>query len=321
MSIVDLEVPKEVIYEHVDDFRGIFIIGPLEPGYGVTIGNSLRRVLLSSLPGYAITAVKIDEVTHEYSTIPGVLQDVVDIILNLKQVRLKKRVDSEIEDQKISISLKQKTAFYARDIEEFTHCFEVTNPDLLICNMNASVVLNMEFKVVFNKGYVPALEVELPKEDAGFLSIDGIFSPVKNISFSVEHARVGNRTDFEKLKLDLTTDGTITPQKALEKATKILMESFSIILKNSLSDFDASIFDTDIVTNEELHFRKLLKTQIKDIAELSTRSVNCLEGAGIYSLHDLLGKSLVEIKSIKSFGTKSYNEVKEVMAKYNLQNK
>jgi DNA-directed RNA polymerase subunit alpha len=144
---------------------------------------------------------------------------------------------------------------------------------------------------------------------------------VKNISFSVEHARVGNRTDFEKLKLDLTTDGTITPQKALEKATKILMESFSIILKNSLSDFDASIFDTDIVTNEELHFRKLLKTQIKDIAELSTRSVNCLEGAGLYSLHDLLGKSLVEIKSIKSFGTKSYNEVKEVMAKYNLQNK
>lgn len=319
MSNSELYKPKEVFFENTGKDSGKFIIVPLEAGYGITLGNAYRRVLLSSLYGYAITSVKIPGVKHEYSTIPGVSQDLVDICLNLKQIRFKKKIDDPIEQDKICVALRKKSVFKAGDIADFTSSFQILNPELVICNFSPNTNMDIELTIQKGKGYVPANEINVGSSEIGILALDAIFSPIKNVRFDIENTRVGTKTDYDKLTIEILTDGTISPEDALETASRILIESFSVMLRGGLTDVEKSLLDNDIVTNAELSMRKLLKKPIKEFTEdLSTRSINCLEGANILTLGHLIEKSSDDIKNIKSFGTKSFKEVQAIVEKYQL---
>lgn len=321
MLHAELQKPKQVLFDNTSkdsnkNDRGRFTMEPWEPGHGLTIGNAYRRVLLSSLPGYAVTTVKIPGINHEYSVIPGVLEDVTTLVLNLKQVRFKKKLDAEFD--KISISLRKKSIFKAGDIVNFTSSFEVLNPDHVICNFSHNANLDIELTVQSGKGYVLANEIVIENPEIGVLTLDAIFSPVKNVSFFVENTRVGNKTDYDKLTLDIHTDGTITPEEALEKASRILIESFSVMLKNGLTDTERSLLDSKIVTDAELRRRKLLKRSIKEfIEDLSTRSINCLVSAGIDKLEGLAIDNSV-ISKIPSLGSKSLKEIVALKAKHGI---
>lgn len=310
--ILNFQKPDKITLQKATDFEGIFEFKPLEPGFGQTVGNSLRRVLLSSLEGYAISALRIAGVDHEFATISGVVEDVIDIVLNLKQVRLKKNIDDDITDERIFLSIGGQTQFTAHDIEKHTNVFKVMNPDMVICNMEPSVHLEIELRISKGRGYVPADE-NLPKDaPIGFIPVDAIFTPIKNVSYSVENTRVAQRTDYEKLTIELKTDGTIHPEDAIKEAAKILIQHLMLISDEHIS-FDSGVNkEDDIVDEHVLHMRKLLKTSLEDL-DLSVRAYNCLKSAKINSLAELVSYDTHELLKFRNFGKKSLVEIEELL--------
>ena len=313
MSILNFQKPDKILLQKATDFDGSFELKPLEPGFGQTIGNALRRVLLSSLEGYAISAIRIAGVDHEFSTIKGVVQDVVDIILNLKQVRLKPVVsDEEISEETIYITISGKEEFNAGDIEEHTNVFKVMNPDLQICQMETFVNLEMELTVTKGRGYVSANE-NLPKDaPIGIIPIDAIYTPIKNVAYAVAYTRVGQRTDYEKLNVDILTDGTIHPEEAIKEASRILIQHLMLITDENITFEDATSREDNIVDEHILHMRKLLKTSLEDL-DLSVRAYNCLKAAKINSLGELVKYDMHELLKFRNFGKKSLVEIEELL--------
>jgi DNA-directed RNA polymerase subunit alpha len=285
----------------------------LEPGFGQTIGNSLRRILLSSLEGFAISAVRIAGVDHEFATIKGVVQDVLDIVLNLKQVRLKQLIQGEdIASEKIYLTISGKEEFRAGDIEEHTNVFKVMNPDLLICRMEPSVNLEMEFTISKGRGYAPAGE-NLPKDaPIGVIPLDAIYTPIKNVAYRIENTRVGQRTDYEQLTIEVKTDGTIHPEEAIKEASRIMIHHLMLITDEYISIPDDSSRRDDVVDEHVLHMRKLLKTSLEDL-DLSVRAYNCLKAAKINTLAELVRYDTHELLKFRNFGKKSLVEIEELL--------
>lgn len=299
--------------QKADDFEGIFEFKPLEPGFGQTVGNSLRRVLLSSLEGFAISAIRIAGVDHEFSSIKGVVEDVVDIILNMKQIRLKQLIqEDEISQEKIYLTISGKEEFHAGDIEEHTNVFKIMNPDLLICTMEPSVNLEMELTVTKGRGYLPADE-NLPKDaPIGVIPIDAIYTPIKNVAYKIENTRVGQRTDYEKLTITVKTDGTTHPEDAIKEASRILIHHLMLITDENITFDDATSRQDDIVDEHILHMRKLLKTSLEDL-DLSVRAYNCLKAAKINTLAELVRYDTHELLKFRNFGKKSLVEIEELL--------
>ena len=313
MSILNFQKPDKIVLQKANDFEGTFEFKPLEPGFGQTVGNALRRVLLSSLEGHAISAVRIAGVDHEFATIRGVVQDVIEIILNLKQVRLKQLItDDDVSTEKIYLTISGKDDFSAGDIEEHTNVFKIMNPELLICNMEPFVNLEMELTVTKGRGYVPADE-NLPKDaPIGVIPVDAIYTPIKNVAYRIENTRVGQRTDYEKLTIDVKTDGTIHPEDAIKEASRILIQHLMLITDENITFDDASSREDNIVDEHILHMRKLLKTSLEDL-DLSVRAYNCLKAAKINTLAELVKYDTHELLKFRNFGKKSLVEIEELL--------
>lgn len=313
MGILTFQKPDKIVMQKATDFDGLFEFKPLEPGFGVTIGNALRRVLLSSLEGYAITSLKIAGVPHEFSTIKGVMEDVTEIVLNLKQVRLKKILDDESTEEKIYISIKDKEQFKAGDIEKHTNSFKVTNPDFVICRMEPSVKLEMEITVNKGRGYVPAEEQINEKElPVGVIPIDAIYTPIKNVRYSVENTRVEQKTDYEKLIIEVATDGTIHPEDAIKEASRILIQHLMLISDENITFDVPGKKQDDSVDEQILHMRKILKTPLEDL-DLSVRAYNCLKAAKINNLAELVSYDTNELLKFRNFGKKSLVEIEQLI--------
>ncbi len=313
MSILNFQKPDKIRLQKADDFEGIFEFKPLEPGFGQTIGNSLRRILLSSLEGYAISTVRIGGVDHEFASIKGVVEDTVDIVLNLKQIRLKPvMLDNTSSEEKIYITISGKEEFKAGDIESFNNIFKVMNPDLHICTMEQSVTLELELSVSKGRGYVPA-DDNLPKDaPIGVIPIDAIYTPIKKVSYKVENTRVEQRTDYEKLTIDIKTDGTIHPEDALKEASRIMIQHLMLITDENITFNDSSNREDNIVDEHILHMRKLLKTSLEDL-DLSVRAYNCLKAAKINSLGEMVKFDTHELLKFRNFGKKSLVEIEELL--------
>lgn len=317
MAILNFQKPDKIVLQKVTDFEAQFEFRPLEPGYGVTIGNALRRVLLSSLEGHAITAIKIAGADHEFATLKGVLEDVTEIILNLKQVRLKKTVDSDISSDKIDLNIKGQETFTAAMIGEATPNFEVMNPDLVICNMEPGATFHIEIYIGKGRGYVPAEENRPQEAPLGIIAIDSIFTPIKNVKYNIENTRVEQRTDFEKLVMEIVTDGTIHPEEAVKEASRILIQHLMIITDENIS-LDTKHEERESVVDEEtLQLRKTLSTPLEDL-ELSVRAFNCLKAAKINSLSELVQYSQEELMKFRNFGQKSLSEIEQVLTERGL---
>ena len=318
MGLLTFQKPDKIVLQKANDFEGTFEFKPLEQGFGVTVGNALRRVLLSSLEGTAIVGVKVSGVDHEFSTIRGVLEDITEIILNLKQVRLKKIMDDENASDKIFITIKDKETFTAGDIEKHTNVYRVMNPDLVICNIEPVVTLELEITIQRGKGYVPAEEHDFAETAVGFIPVDAVFTPIKNVKYNIENTRVEQRTDYEKLMLDVTTDGTIHPEEAVKEAARILIQHLMLISDENIT-FDTSENKVDDIVDEHvLQMRKLLKTNLEDL-DLAVRAYNCLKRANVHTLSDLLQYSADDLLEFKNFGQKSADEVCEnLKARFNL---
>ncbi len=316
MSILAFQKPDKVLMLEADASFGKFEFRPLEPGYAVTIGNALRRILLNSLEGFAITSIRISGVEHEFSTIPGVIEDVTNIILNLKKVRFKQIVE-EIETEKVSISVSGTDVFKAGDIGKNLTGFEVLNPDLVICNMDESANFQIELNINKGRGYVPADENRNPGDPVDLIAIDSIFTPIRNVKYIQENFRVEQKTDYEKLILEITTDGSIHPKDALKEAAKILIHHFMLF-----SDEKITLETTDADGNEEfdeevLHMRQLLKTKLVDM-DLSVRALNCLKSADVETLGELVVFNKTDLLKFRNFGRKSLTELDELLASLNL---
>jgi DNA-directed RNA polymerase subunit alpha len=314
MSILNFQKPNKILLQKSDDFEGVFEFKPLEPGFGQTIGNSLRRVLLSSLEGYSISAVRIAGVDHEFGSIKGVVEDVVDIVLNLKQVRLKpmNNEDEGSTEEKVYLTVTGKDQFTAGEIEDHTNIFKVMNPGLVICNMEPSVSLEVELTITKGRGYVPADE-NLPKDaPIGVIPIDAIYTPIKKVSYKIENTRVEQRTDYEKLTIEVKTDGTIHPEEAVKEASRILIQHLMLITDENITFDDASSREENIVDEHILHMRKLLKTSLEDL-DLSVRAYNCLKAAKINSLGELVRYDTHELLKFRNFGKKSLVEIEELL--------
>jgi DNA-directed RNA polymerase subunit alpha len=310
MSILAFQMPEKVVMEKSDDFNGQFEFKPLEKGYGVTIGNALRRILLSSLEGYAITAIRIPSVLHEFSTIEGVMEDVSEIILNLKMVRFKKV--SEVVDDKITVSISGKDSFMAGEINNFSTSFEVLNPDLVICHLDTSVNFEIELTIQKGRGYVPADENKPADQVFGQIAIDAIYTPIKNVRYSIENTRVEQKTDYERLLIDIQTDGSIHPEDALKGAANILIQHFMLFSDNTMTFETAKQEEEEAVDEEMLHMRKILKTQLSDM-DLSVRAYNCLKAADIRTLGDLVQLDLQDMMKFRNFGKKSLTELENLV--------
>jgi DNA-directed RNA polymerase subunit alpha len=313
MSILNFQKPDKIRLQKADDFEGIFEFKPLEPGFGQTIGNSLRRILLSSLEGFAISAVRIGGVDHEFASIKGVVEDTVDIVLNLKQIRLKPVVlDNTSAEEKIYITISGKNEFKAGDIEGFNNIFKVMNPDLHICTMESFVTLELELTVTKGRGYVPA-DDNLPKDaPIGVIPIDAIYTPIKKVAYKVESTRVEQRTDYEKLTIDIKTDGTIHPEDAIKEASRIMIQHLMLITDENITFNDSSSREDNIVDEHILHMRKLLKTSLEDL-DLSVRAYNCLKAAKINSLGEMVKFDTHELLKFRNFGKKSLVEIEELL--------
>ncbi|AII52591.1 DNA-directed RNA polymerase subunit alpha [Hymenobacter sp. APR13] len=303
-------MPEKVVMEKSDDFYGTFEFKPLEKGYGVTIGNALRRILLSSLEGYAITSVRTSSVLHEFMTIEGVIEDMSEIILNLKQVRFKK-VSDAIED-KITVRIKGQETFTAGDISKFTNGFQVLNPDLVICHVDASTELEFEFTIQKGRGYVPAEENKPADQVFGQIAIDAIFTPIKNVKYSIENTRVEQKTDYEKLLIEIHTDGSIHPEDALKGAANILIQHFMLFSDSTMTFETAKAEEEETVDEETLHMRKVLKTPLADM-DLSVRAYNCLKAADIKTLGDLVQLDMADMMKFRNFGKKSLTELENLV--------
>ncbi|WP_188810645.1 DNA-directed RNA polymerase subunit alpha [Hymenobacter cavernae] len=310
MSILAFQMPEKVVMEKSDDFYGTFEFKPLEKGYGVTIGNALRRILLSSLEGYAITSVRTPSVLHEFMTIEGVIEDMSEIILNLKQVRFKKASDA-IED-KITVRIKGQDTFTGGDINKFTNGFQVLNPDLVICHVDPSVELEFEFTIQKGRGYVPAEENKPSDQVFGQIAIDAIFTPIKNVKYSIENTRVEQKTDYERLLIEIQTDGSIHPEDALKGAANILIQHFMLFSDNTMTFETAKAEEEETVDEETLHMRKVLKTPLADM-DLSVRAYNCLKAADIKTLGDLVQLDMSDMMKFRNFGKKSLTELENLV--------
>ncbi|AWV98614.1 DNA-directed RNA polymerase subunit alpha [Arcticibacterium luteifluviistationis] len=315
MSILAFQMPDKVVMEKADDFHGFFEFKPLERGYGVTIGNALRRILLSSLEGYAITAVRFPGVLHEFSSIEGVVDDVTEIILNLKQVRFKKV--SDYVDNKITVKVKNQTELTAGDISKFTQSFEILNPDMVIARLDSKKEIEFEIVVDKGRGYVPSEEHTNTDLPIGFIAVDSIYTPIKNVKFSVENTRVEQRTDFEKLLLEIKSDGSIHPEVALQDASNILIQHFLKFTDENMVFDTKGDDDNDMVDEEFLHMRKLLKTSLQDL-DLSVRAYNCLKSAEIRTLGDLARLEVADMMKFRNFGKKSLTELEQLVAEKGL---
>lgn len=316
MAILAFQKPDKVIMLEADERYGKFEFRPLEPGYGITVGNALRRILLSSLEGFAITTVKIDGVDHEFSTITGVIEDVTDIVLNLKQVRFRQTVEGT-DNEKIVLKVSGQEELKAGQLNTVLSAFEVLNPDQLICRMEPDVKLQIELTVSKGRGYVPAEENQPVEAEFGLIAIDSIFTPVKNVKYSVENFRVEQKTDYEKLILEIFTDGSIHPKEALKEAAKILIYHFMLF-----SDEKITIDSDDKMANEEfdeeiLHMRQLLKTRLIDL-DLSVRALNCLKAAEVDTLGDLVKFNKNDLLKFRNFGKKSLTELDELLENMSL---
>jgi DNA-directed RNA polymerase subunit alpha len=311
MAILNFQKPDKVIMIDSTEFEGKFEFRPLEPGYGLTVGNALRRVLLSSLEGFAITSVKIDNVEHEFSTLPGVVEDVTEIILNLKQVRFKRQIE-DTEEEKVVVNIGGQEQLKAADFQKFISGFQVLNPDLVICNLEKDVQLNMEFTVEKGRGYVPAEENKKSSAALGVIAIDSIFTPVKNVKYSVENFRVEQKTDYEKLVFEISTDGSIHPKDALTEAAKILIHHFLLFSDERITLEADEIAQTETYDEESLHMRQLLKTKLIDM-DLSVRALNCLKAAEVDTLGDLVSYNKNDLMKFRNFGKKSLTELEELV--------
>lgn len=311
MSAIAFQMPDRVSLEKADDFQGTFTFKPLEKGYGVTIGNTLRRVLLSSLEGYAITSIQVPGVQHEFSTIDGVVEDIVEIILNLKQVRFKKI--AETVDSKVVISVKKQSVLKAGDITKFTSSFEVTNPDFVICHLDPSANFDLELTIEKGRGYMPAEENRTSSQVVGHIPIDAIFTPIKYAKYKVENMLVEQKTDYEKLILDIHTDGSIHPEEALTRAASLVIKHFTLFASDNLLLESAVEEDTQAVDEEVLRIRKLLQTALADLG-LSVRAYNCLKAAGVQTLGELASLEVSDMVKFRNFGKKSLTELEELMA-------
>jgi DNA-directed RNA polymerase subunit alpha len=311
MGILAFQKPDKVIMHKDTEFFGQFEFRPLEKGYGVTIGNSLRRILLSSLEGFAITSIKISGVDHEFSTIKGVIEDVTEIVMNLKQVRFKRIVEG-IENEKIFINIKGQEQFLAGEIGKHTNSFRVLNPEMVICNMEPFVHLEIELTVEKGRGYVPAEDNKSKDAVIGVIAIDSVFTPIKNVKYSVEDYRVEQRTDYEKLLIEIETDGSIHPEEALKEAAKILIQHF-MLFSDELITLDTQVKEPAQEVDENyLHVRKILKTPLSDL-DLSVRAYNCLKAADIKSLADLVSYDIADLLKFRNFGKKSLSELEELV--------
>ncbi|PPL00576.1 DNA-directed RNA polymerase subunit alpha [Parapedobacter indicus] len=311
MAILAFQRPDKVIMQKSTDFDGTFEFRPLEPGFGVTIGNALRRILLSSLEGYAITSVRFSGVSHEFSTIKGVVEDVTEIILNLKQVRFKKTGEMG-ESEKIFMVVNGQDQLQAGDITNFSNNFTVLNPDLVICNMESSVTLELEINVAKGRGYVNAEENKVTDGPVGMIAVDSIFTPIKNVKYTIENYRVEQKTDYEKLLLDISTDGSIHPEDALKEAAKILIQHFMLFSDENMLLESQAKEETKVVDEEILHMRKILKTELVDL-DLSVRALNCLKAADIRTLAELVTYDVADMLKFRNFGKKSLSEIQELV--------
>ncbi|MCL7988821.1 DNA-directed RNA polymerase subunit alpha [Sphingobacterium sp. lm-10] len=311
MAILAFQRPDKVIMQKSTDFDGTFEFRPLEPGFGVTIGNALRRILLSSLEGYAITSIRFSGVSHEFSTIKGVVEDVTDIILNLKQVRFQKTGDQG-DSEKIFIVLNGQDQFKAGDISKFSNNFEVLNPDFVVCNMDPSVTIEVELSVSKGRGYVNAEENKVSDGPVGVIAIDSIYTPIKNVKYTIENYRVEQKTDYEKLLLDISTDGSIHPEDALKEAARILIQHFMLFSDENMLLESQTKEETKVVDEEILHMRKILKTELVDL-DLSVRALNCLKAADIRTLAELVTYDVADMLKFRNFGKKSLSEIQELV--------
>lgn len=315
MALISFQMPEKVVMEKNTDFHGVFEFRPLEKGYGVTIGNALRRILLSSLEGYAITGIKIPGVLHEFSTIEGVVEDINEMILNLKMVRLKKIVDEP--ESKIKLMISGKTELKAGDLAGATSSFEILNPDLVICHMDSGANVELELTVERGRGYVSSDDNKPAESSPGYISLDSIFTPILNVKYKVENTRVEQKTDYEKLILDVETDGSINPEDALQEAAKILIYHFQLFSKETIALDTAKPEEEETVDEEILKMRKLLKTSLADL-DLSVRAYNCLKAANVKTLGDLASLEVSDMMKFRNFGKKSLAELEQLIADKNL---
>lgn len=316
MAILAFQKPDKVIMVESDDKFGKFEFRPLEPGYGITIGNALRRILLSSLEGYAITTVRIEKVDHEFATIKGVMEDVTEIILNLKQIRFKREVE-DFDSEKVSISITGQDKFTAGDINKFMTGFRVLNPDLIICRMEPEVKLQMEITINKGRGYVPSAENKPIDAEFGIIPIDSIFTPIKNVKYAIENYRVEQKTDYEKLVIEITTDGSIHPKDALKEAAKILIYHFMLFSDEKITLDSDEKFANEEFDEEVLHMRQLLKTKLVDM-DLSVRALNCLKAADVETLGELVTYNRNDLLKFRNFGKKSLTELDDLLVSLNL---
>jgi len=312
MAILNFQKPDKVIMIDSSEFEGKFEFRPLEPGYGLTVGNALRRVLLSSLEGFAITSVKIDNIDHEFSTIPGIVEDVTEIILNLKQVRFKRQIE-DLDNEKVTIAIGGQDQLKAADFQKFISGFQVLDPDHVICNLERSVQLNMELTIEKGRGYVPAEENKKANSELGTIAIDSIYTPVKNVKFSIENFRVEQKTDYEKLVFEILTDGSIHPKDALTEAAKTLIHHFLLFSDERITLEADEIAQSETYDEESLHMRQLLKTKLIDM-DLSVRALNCLKAAEVDTLGDLVSYNKNDLMKFRNFGKKSLTELDELVA-------
>jgi len=311
MAVFNFQKPDKVIMIDSSEFEGKFEFRPLEPGYGLTVGNALRRVLLSSLEGFAFTSVKIDSVEHEFSSLTGIVEDVTEIVLNLKQVCLKRQIDS-VDSENISVSILGKEQILAGDLQNFISGFQVLNPNLVICNLEKNVSLNMELTIEKGRGYVPAEENKKAGAPIGTIFIDSIFTPIKNVKYTVENFRVEQKTDYEKLIFEIVTDGSIHPKDALTEGAKTLIHHFMLFSDERITLEADEIAQTETYDEESLHMRQLLKTRLIDM-DLSVRALNCLKAAEVDTLGDLVSFNKSDLMKFRNFGKKSLTELEELV--------
>ena len=311
MALFNFQKPDKVIMIDSDEFEGKFEFRPLEPGYGLTVGNALRRVMLASLEGFAITSIRIDKVDHEFSTLPGVVEDVTEMILNFKQVRFKQQIDS-VDSESVSLAVSGQKQLTAGDLQKFISGFQVLNPELVICNMDESVQLNFEFTIEKGRGYVPAEENKKASSPIGTIAIDSIYTPIKNVKYTIENFRVEQKTDYEKLIFEIITDGSIHPKDALTEAAKTLIHHFMLFSEERITLEADEIAETETYDEESLHMRQLLKTKLIDM-DLSVRALNCLKAAEVDTLGDLVSFNKSDLMKFRNFGKKSLTELEELV--------
>ena len=316
MAILAFQKPDKVIMLEADSKFGKFEFRPLEPGFGITIGNALRRILLSSLEGFAINTIKIEGVEHEFATVPGVKEDVTNIILNLKQVRFKQIVD-EVETEKVSITVENATEFKAGDISKYLSGFEVLNPELVICHLDSKATMQIDLSINKGRGYVPSDENRAFCTEVNTIPVDSIYTPIRNVKYQIEQYRVEQKTDYDKLVLEITTDGSIHPKDALKEAAKILIHHFMLFSDEKIT-LDDSAFDANEEFDEEvLHMRQLLKTKLTDM-NLSVRALNCLKAAEVETLGELVQFNKTDLLKFRNFGKKSLTELDDLLESLNL---